>query len=290
MKHFKDEHTFNESVASYREMSLYYFSVNDKMTKKIRNIAEHLIGANIKNVIVGISGGIDSTVVLGLLSEVKTRYIPELRIHGYCITFNDVYGDVFDSKYVDMLKNKYDSEDISITTLDGTNSLNSMISDLGLDDSDQQLLAQSSYALRYQMFFTLAQRHGAVTFGTTNRDEFEYVGWFGKNSDMVVDFQVITDWHKFEVVAAAKMLGIPKEIIERAPSGDLIDYSSDEANFGCTYSELAFLSSIDVAEFMDNCEVYPDRFYSLKYKKVYDLHNKNIHKYQGQTFNPIFIR
>ena len=100
---------------------------------------------------------------------------------------------------------------------------------------------------------------------------------------MVVDVQPIADWHKFEVVEAAYRLNIPRSIIERTPTGDTIDGLSDEENFGCTYDELSWFTNFrDVI--IDDPEV------QQKFKKLIDLHNRNAHKYQGQTFNPVFIR
>ena len=275
---------FNDQVKEYKRVVIERFNDWGILDVKIESIAKKFKDNNISNVIVGISGGVDSSVVFGLLCEVKRLHMPHLRIYGYCITFNDVYGDVFDIKYVDLLRERFCTKGVSIATLDCSNSLESLFYDLDINNADKHLLAQSSYALRYQMFFTFAQLHNAVTVGTTNRDEFEYVGWFGKNSDMVVDFQVITDWHKCEVIEAAKKLCVPEEIIHRVPSGDLIDKSSDEENFGCSYDELAYYKAA-----WDEFYMYPIKFLKNKYGKVESLHRKNIHKYQGQTFNPIFI-
>lgn len=273
----------NNEVDCYKKGRLYYFNNFNYLDAKIKRISEVLIENNIKNVIIGISGGIDSAVVLALLVQVKQRFIADLKIHGYCITFDQVYGNVFNPKYVELLQQKFCELDISIDILDCTCSLNSMVADLQIP-KDKQLLAQVSYALRYQMFFAYAQRYNGVTFGTTNYDEFKYVGWFGKNSDMVVDFQCITDWHKFEVVEAAKKLGVPISIIERVPTGDLIDNSSDEDNFGCSYDQLAYFSTINLMVKYKLGDIF-----NQVYGKVIALHQKNIHKYQGQTFNPIFI-
>lgn len=277
---------FDHDVNSYKDSMIYFFNLWNTVDTKINLIASYLDQSNIKDVVIGISGGIDSAVVLALLTQVKKQHIHDLKIHGYCITFDQVYGNVFDPKYVELLQQKFCEPDISIDILDCTSSLNSMVADLQLP-RDKQLLAQVSYALRYQMFFAYAQLYKGVTFGTTNRDEFEYVGWFGKNSDMVVDFQCITDWHKFLVIEAAHRLGVPQQIIDRVPTGDLIDNSSDEDNFGCTYDQLAYFGSLST---MSKCRMrLGDIFYDT-YKKVLDLHQKNIHKYQGQTFNPFFIK
>lgn len=277
------DNKYQEELEYFIQSGTWMFNNCNVLPERITKIAEYLQKHNITNVIIGVSGGIDSAVVFAMLTKVKQLHIPSLKIRGYCITFNEVYGHVFNSSYIDLLRKQYcNNYDISITTIDCTNTLNQMFVDLQLNADEDQLLAQSSYAFRYQMLFTYAQRFGGITIGTTNKDEFDFVGWFGKNSDMVVDLQVITDWHKFEVVEAAKQLSVPSAIIERTPTGDLIDGSSDEANFGCTYNELAFIRKAD--------RLFSDEFIKQKYEKAIALNRKNAHKYQGQTFNPVFIK
>lgn len=272
----------DQDVLNYKSLKLQNF--NSVLTNKIIKIAAYLQKANISNVVVGVSGGIDSAVVIALLCKVK-ELIP-LTIRAYTIHF-DLYDGIFDPNYVDDLKNKF-GDKVKFKTIDASKTLDTLFDDLKVKMSvkhyDNILRAQSSYALRYQMLFTYAQTYGAVTIGTTNRDEFEYSGWFGKNSDMVVDLQVIADWHKFEVIKAAEMLDVPQSIIDRKPVGDLLDKSTDEENFGCTYNELAYFAYL-LKHFEDNNQFLIDKFAKLK-----ALHQKNIHKYQGQTFNPIFIK
>lgn len=284
-----NEQQFQQEVKQLIEERLRIFNQTDQVSCKIRLIARHLESANIDCVVMGVSGGIDSAVVFALLCQVKQRYLPNLKIHGYCITFDNVYGNIFDHKYVDLLKDKFCRKDVSITTIDCSRTIETLFCDLDLDLENKHLLAQSSYALRYQMLFTYAQKHGAVTFGTTNKSEFEYVGWFGKHSDMVVDFQCITNWYKSEVVQAAKTLEVPTQIIERVPTGDLIDNTSDEDNFGCSYDELECLMSSKWHNMFLYGGAEVRQFYQQKYVGAHNLHHKNIHKYQDQTFNPIFI-
>lgn len=94
---------------------------------------------------------------------------------------------------------------------------------------------------------------------------------------MVVDIQVITDWSKCQVIQAAKWLDVPQSIIERAPVGDLLDMSTDEDNFGCTYDELAYFQ--DYIEPADTSNPFLEK----KFAKLRALHAQNAHKYQGQT-------
>lgn len=257
------------------------WNVKPKVKAKITQIQQYLNNAEIENVVIGVSGGLDSAVVLALLVHALSPFM-KLKIHAFTIDF-DLYDGVFDDKYVKELE-RFFGDNVSFKKINATDGFNMMLLDLGLQDATKHIKAQSSYALRYQMLFTYAQVLNAVTVGTTNRDEFEYAGWFGKNSDMVVDLQVITDWNKCQVIEAAKLLGVPQSIIVRAPTGDLLDLSTDEENFGCTYNELAYFQ-----ERVLSFAIHPP-FLMEKFAKLRALHEKNKHKYQGQTFNPVFIR
>lgn len=86
----------------------------------------------------------------------------------------------------------------------------------------------------------LLQAHGhrAVVVGTTNRDEGAYLGFFGKASDGMVDLQPISDLHKSEVRALARRLGVPDDVVDAVPAGDVFDGRSDEAMIGARYDDV----------------------------------------------------
>lgn len=285
-----------DKVSEYKKEQFFYTDAKIKDTTG--NLTVYLMKNNIDTVILGISGGIDSSLVLAVLVDIKKNHLPLLKIHAVNIHFS-CYDGIFDFRYIDLLKRKYKKDGVIFHDVDGTNSIQAIFDDLKFDANCKNLMAQSSYALRYQMLFTYSQMYSGVTIGTTNKDEFSYVGWFGKNSDMVVDLQILQNFHKFEVVYWAEKLGVPYEIISRVPVGDLIDHSSDEDNFGCSYDELAWYSAVG--------KIYKDDFITKqgdlilkknfefhedlvkKFEKVEALRKKNAHKYQGQGFNPIFI-
>lgn len=86
----------------------------------------------------------------------------------------------------------------------------------------------------------LLQAHGfrSIVVGTTNRDEGAYLGFFGKASDGMVDLQPISDLHKSEVRELARLLGIPDEIIHADPAGDVHDGRVDEEMIGASYDAI----------------------------------------------------
>ncbi len=80
----------------------------------------------------------------------------------------------------------------------------------------------------------------AIVVGTTNRDEGAYLGFFGKASDGMVDVQLLSDLHKSEVRAVARLVGVPGEIVDAVPTGDTYDGRVDEAMIGAPYDFVEF--------------------------------------------------
>ncbi len=247
---------------------------------RIDAIAKYLNQWNIDTVVVGVSGGVDSALVLAMLAK-----IPNLKIYAVNINFN-LYDGVYDERFYYDLETEFEgSENIFFYKLDMSMSEGFDHLRYGLPfDTNIDVDANLSYAMRYLVFFAFAQQFKGITIGTTNYDEMGYVGWFGKSSDMMVDLQPIADLHKFEVVEWARQLGVPESICSRSPVGDLLNDSTDEENFGVTYDELSFFTALrsktqETNDFLDDY-----------FAKVNDLRAKNAHKYQGQNFNPVFIK
>jgi len=261
-----------------RHVKMYrYLKVISDPYARIRAIEAYLKRWDIKSVVVGVSGGVDSALVLAMLSEIK-----DITVHAVTIDF-DLYHDVFESKYIDDLKAAFDDRKNIFWHQHNLSDQYISLAHAADIAGDAGVHANVTYAMRYLVLFGYAQKVGGITFGTTNRDEFGYAGWFGKNSDMMVDVQPISDLHKFEVTTWAEILGVPQSITERVPTGDLLDGSSDEENFGCTYDELSYLT------YLMQKKVSLNDFMGKRFKKVHALHHKNAHKYQGQKFNPVFI-
>ena len=73
--------------------------------------------------------------------------------------------------------------------------------------------------------------------GTGNRSELS-IGYFTKYGDGGVDLLPIGELFKSDVRAAAKSLGVPGAVIEKAPSAGLWNGQTDEQDMGFSYAEL----------------------------------------------------
>jgi NAD+ synthetase len=122
----------------------------------------------------------------------------------------------------------------------------------------------------------LLQAHGfrSLVVGTTNRDEGSYLGFFGKASDGMVDLQPISDLHKSEVRSLARLLGVPGAIVEAVPSGDVYDGRTDEQMLHASYDDVELflrLRELGLSELSP-----PD----LDQRALEEQHAVNRHKYR----------
>src|SRR6185312_12253151 len=98
-----------------------------------------------------------------------------------------------------------------------------------------------------------------------------------------VDLQIISDIHKSEVYALAEYMGVPREIIDRKPMGDVWDGRCDEEMIGAPYWFLELYLRMKeedmmwiVREFSQEEQAIFDRYSSA----IEKLHEINAHKYQ----------
>jgi len=219
------------------------FDADQYIKIKSQLLHEYFFKNNLNSAVVGISGGIDSAVVLSLLVETKklgklTNIIPvclpALMSNGVT-NQDDVITKAFD------LCRKFDLE---LTCVDISESLRSIEKefDEGNCWSSGQLVSVTRVPY-FNYIATLSTQKGnrAVIIGTANRSEI-FLGYTGKYSDLMVDIQLITDLFKSEVNQVAEKLNIPEDIMNSIPRGDVYDGSSDEHIFGASYDAVELYS------------------------------------------------
>ena len=279
------------------------FDVDTYVNKKCKAINKYFTECRIDSCVVGISGGVDSAVVLGLLghasqqpgSPIKRIVAARLPVSGIGTSnqtvaserggeaiyrMNVIYGDVI----------KPWSADLS----HGLNSIATMV-EHGSTDSHVNRNAwaygQISSIIRTPALYYIAallQDNGnncAVVVGTTNRSEGAYIGFFGKASDAMVDIQPISDIHKSEVYEVAKYLHVPDSIIQAVPAGDVWDGQTDEQMFGSTYEHLELYQLVmtsKVERIFIGCYLCADALSELRthFAAIEKIHKRNAHKYR----------
>jgi NAD+ synthetase len=82
--------------------------------------------------------------------------------------------------------------------------------------------------------FDLSARYGALPLGTGNKTE-RLLGSFTWHADDSPPVNPLGDLYKTQVRELAWHLGVPKEIIQKPPTADLVRGQTDETDLGVSY-------------------------------------------------------
>jgi NAD+ synthetase len=267
------------------------FDANEYMAKKVEAINKFFKDNELDSVVIGVSGGIDSAVVLMLFSvasvldgsPIKNIRAVIMPIFGVGTSTQTEATEKANALYNLNLPNT------SWRRCDLTDSYESMVAQAYPDQPNAWASGQMASVLRTPMLYyqaALLQQDGfrSVVSGTTNRDEGSYIGFFGKASDGMVDVQPIGDIHKSEVYKLAEALGVPDVIVSDDPRGDVWDGKTDEEMIGAPYWFLQeYLENLGDPDWLsrghDDLKIDRSTF-DLYVDNIESLHRKNKHKYQ----------
>lgn len=181
-------------------------------------------------VIIGLSGGIDSTLVLALC----VKALGKDRTFG--ILMPESAGDIPDTikRYVESLGIKY--EIIPIGPIFSAYASHGGVSD------NKKVAGNLKARIRKNLLYSRSNADGLVVMGTGNRSEL-LTGYFTKYGDGGVDFLPIGDLYKSQVRQLARHMGVPDPIITQPPSAGLWEGQTDEDEMGITYAKLDLILS-----------------------------------------------
>jgi NAD+ synthase len=180
-------------------------------------------------VVIGISGGKDSTVCAALLTEALGKE----RVIGVMMP-NGEQADISDSKKViDTLGIR----GIEINIKGMYNDLVSRIGDWYEGDEIPKLFTTNTPArLRMTTLYGIAAIYSGFVCNTCNRSE-DYVGYSTKYGDAAGDFTLLNGLTKTEVVELGDYMKLPSDLVHKTPSDGMCG-KTDEDNMGFTYDTL----------------------------------------------------
>ncbi len=190
---------------------------------------------NINNLVVGVSGGIDSALTSTLAAKTK---IPLL-----CVEM-PIYQEkeqVLNAKnHIDFLKKKYSNvKSVEIKLTPVFKQLINSFPAIKNKEKSELSLANTRARLRMTTLYYLASHNKGIVVGTGNKIEDFGIGFFTKYGDGAVDISPIADLNKTEVYGLAKKIGILKGILNTPPTDGLWnDNRTDEEQIGASYPEL----------------------------------------------------
>ncbi|HKI58400.1 MAG TPA: NAD(+) synthase [Trueperaceae bacterium] len=104
---------------------------------------------------------------------------------------------------------------------------------------------------RMMVLFDKMKAYDALPVGTGNRTELLF-GYFTEHGDDAAQIQPLLDLYKTEVWQLAEFLGVPDEIVAKAPSAGLEPDQTDEGDFGLSYATVDLVLAHLEAGFPDD--------------------------------------
>ena len=209
-----------------------------------------------QSLVIGISGGIDSSVssTLSAMTGIKTIVLT------MPIKQKENQHDLSLKHQQWLVKN---FKNVEAHTLSLDKLFETFSTTLNKFDNEHGF-ANSRARLRMTTLYQVAAANKGIVVGTGNKVEDFGVGFYTKYGDGGVDISPIADCNKTEVWELGKELGILKEIIDAPPTDGLWDDGrTDEGQLGLSYKELE--------EAMDNEN-------SVNRDKYNSIRSANLHK------------
>tara|TARA_B110000438_G_scaffold193041_1_gene184626 strand:+ start:56 stop:796 length:741 start_codon:yes stop_codon:yes gene_type:complete len=221
----------------------------------IKNYVETM-PSKAQSLVIGISGGIDSSVSSTLSAMTGLRTI----VLSMPIKQKTTQHDL-SLKHQKWLIEKFKNVEAHTVNLDRLfESFENSLSKFGNDHG----MANSRARLRMTTLYQVASANKGIVVGTGNKVEDFGVGFYTKYGDGGVDISPIADCSKTQVWELGKNLGISKKIIDAEPTDGLWnDGRNDTDQLGMTYAELE--------RAMENKN-------DPNYQKYLEIRKKNLHK------------
>ena len=238
--------------------------------EKITYIVNWLKDYSDKGFVVGVSGGIDSSVTSTLCAltgrPTIVVFIPEIH-NKKGFTLAEEHMHKLELRFANIR-----SKTVEINQL--IHNFKLMMARVG--SGNELAMANSKARFRMLTLYHIAQAHDMLVCGTGNKVEDFGVGFFTKYGDGGVDISPIGDLMKSEVYELAEVLEVSEDIIAAKPTDGLWDDGrNDEDQLGITYNEAEWAMRVD-EKGIDQKKLDPisERTY-LKYR---EWHDKNSHK------------
>lgn len=251
---------------------------NAEITNKINRILEWLNKykntTKCKGVVLGISGGKDSTVVAMLAKKIwndnvlgilmpngeqkdindSLEIVEQLNLKHIIVNINEAYESLINNIEQNKIEENLEKEGLVVSPKSKTN---------------------IPPRLRMTTLYAVAQSLGYQVIGTGNRSE-NFIGWFTKWGDGACDFNPIAHLTKTQVVEIGKVLAsefnLDEKFITKIPSDGLTG-KSDEDNLGFTYDFLDKYITLSP-------QIITSEEDKIAYKKVEDMYLASRHKRQ----------
>ena len=193
-------------------------------------IKDKVLAAGCRGVVMGMSGGLDSSV----LAVLCQRAFPQNTLG----VIMPCHSQPEDKAHAQAVASKSAILTVEVVLDDIFSALLQALPDYKAEAMASHI-AQANLKVRLRMLtlYYIANQRGYMVAGSSNRSEIS-VGYFTKYGDGGVDIMPLGNLVKTQVRELARFLDIPQPIVDKPPSAGLWQGQTDEDELGLSYAEL----------------------------------------------------
>ncbi|HZZ64347.1 MAG TPA: NAD+ synthase [Candidatus Baltobacteraceae bacterium] len=185
---------------------------------------EVVVRRNIRSAVVGLSGGVDSAVTAYLCA----RALGPQNVYAIRMPYKtSSASSLTDAQLV------IDRLGIRSSTIDISGAVDGYLQ--YEPDAGNRRRGNVMARVRMVVLFDQSVKYDALPVGTGNKTE-RLLGYFTWHADDTPPVNPIGDLYKTQVWELARYLGVPSELVDKAPSADLEANQTDEADLGISYA------------------------------------------------------
>lgn len=217
-------------------------NVKQEIERRVQFLKEYIEKAGATGLLIAISGGVDSAVAVGLCKRATDELSQETGKDYMTLGVFQPYGEQEDINHsyavaeAFQLKHKVETniaeavDEIALETEYAFKALDihRHISRGGKGN----VKARTRMVVQYALAFDL----NLLVVGTDHASE-ALTGFFTKWGDGAVDITPLSSLNKRQIRQLARELGVPTEVVDKAPTAGLWDGQTDEKELGVTYDD-----------------------------------------------------
>jgi NAD+ synthase len=215
-----------ETETSSLNSNAFYPPVNLSLVKVLVDfIKQETERFGLKKCVIGLSGGIDSTVAAYL----SVKALGKKNVKALLLPYKASSKESISDALIVLKSLNIDSKIINVTR--STDSL--------LGENNLSNIRRGNIIARMRMIalYDYSQQIGGLVIGTGNKTEI-LLGYSTLYGDSASAINPLGDLYKTQVCQLARILKVPKNIISKKPSADLWVGQTDEKELGITYKDV----------------------------------------------------
>ncbi|MFS1514424.1 ammonia-dependent NAD(+) synthetase [Chengkuizengella sp. SCS-71B] len=244
--------------------------VDQEIRKRVNFLKDYILKSKTTGLLIAISGGVDSAVTTGLCKKATDELVEETGKPYETLGVFQPYGEQEDIEDSYAVAKAFQLKSATETNIEEAVDeiaieVEYALKNLG-DSRHISIKGKGNVKARTRMVmqYALAFERNLLVVGTDHASE-ALTGFFTKYGDGAVDITPLSTLSKRQVRMIAEKLGVPKRVIEKAPTAGLWAGQTDETELGITYEQNS--------DFLEGKEVDPK-----VREKLEKLYNNTEHK------------